>query len=260
MCIRDSYYTSSLLVGPGATTANTLDFFSGTGTTDNETELAKGNYIFTDNASELVPQTDFGPASYLPTSYDTSGIKGTYTASPSGFYALPSSFNYAAPRGSSTFNSNSGSVFGDTNPNGTWSLYFYQNFSVVTTQATASAWCLDFVENLPAVSVTVPGTGTFTQGQQGASFTVDVEDNGPGSTGDPSGGSNPMTVTDALNPALSYAGFTGSGWNCSASGQNVSCTNDSPDTESSSYPELTIDVNVSGTASGSISNLSLIHI
>ena len=248
------YYTSSLLVGPGATTANTLDFFSGTGTTDNETELAKGNYIFTDNASELVPQTDFGPASYLPTSYDTSGIKGTYTASPSGFYALPSSFNYAAPRGSSTFNSNSGSVFGDTNPNGTWSLYFYQNFSVVTTQATASAWCLDFVENLPAVSVTVPGTGTFTQGQQGASFTVDVEDNGPGSTGDPSGGSNPMTVTDALNPALSYAGFTGSGWNCSASGQNVSCTNDSPDTESSSYPELTIDVNVSGTASGSISN------
>ena len=243
------YYTSSLLVGPGATTANTLDFFSGTGTTDNETELAKGNYIFTDSASELVPQADFGPGSYLPTSYDTSGIKGTYTASPSGFYTLPNTFNYAGTRGSSDFTS----VYGDTDPNGTWSLYFYQNFSVVTTQATATGWCLNFVENAPVVTANVPGTSTFTQGQQGA-FTVDIENTGPGSTGDPTGGNNPMTVTDALNPAFTYSGYSGTGWNCSASGQNVTCTNDSPIADGYEYPELTLDVNVSGTASGNITN------
>jgi hypothetical protein len=242
-------WTSSLLVGPGADTASSIDFFSGTGATNNDTLLARGNYIFSDSGSELVPQSNYGPGTYQPTSYANGQINGSYTPSPSGFYTLPGTVNYAATRGSATFDS----LYHDTNPNGTWSLYFYQNTSL-DTPATATGWCVDFVENLPAVAVTVPGTGTFTQGQQGASFTVSIEDNGPGSTGDPTGGGNPMTVTDALNPAFTYAGFSGTGWGCSGSGQNVSCTNDSPVVESSSYPELTIDVNVSGTASGSIAN------
>ena len=67
-----------------------------------------------------------------------------------------------------------------------------------------------------------------------------------------------MTVTDTLNSAFTFsntgAGSWGTNWNCSASGQNVTCTNDSPIAASSSYPELTIDVNVSGTATGSITN------
>jgi uncharacterized repeat protein (TIGR02543 family) len=249
------YYTSSLLVGPGAATANTLDFFSGTGTTDNETELAKGNYIFADSGSELVPQADFGPGTYLPTSYDTSGIKGTYTASPSGFYTLPGSFNYAATRGSSTFDS----VYGNADANGTWSLYFYQNFSVVTTQATATGWCLDFTENQPSASVTASHNGSgfhgeFAQGETNADISVAITNNGPGPTGDPTADTNPMTVTDDLNAAFTYSTFSGTGWSCSASGQTVTCTNDSAIAQGSSYPELTIDVNVSASAGTPINN------
>jgi hypothetical protein len=135
-------WTSSLLVGPGATSANSLDFFTGTGTTDNDTFLSLGNYIFADSASGLVPQTNYGPGAYQPTSYENSSIHGTYTASPSGFYTLPSSWDYAAPRGSSTFSS----LFDSTNPNGIWSLYLYQNTSVDNPQASAAGWCLSFIE------------------------------------------------------------------------------------------------------------------
>jgi len=104
------------------------------------------------------------------------------------------------------------------------------------------------------VSVVVPSTQTFAQGQQNASFTVDVDNTGPGSTGDPTGGSNPMTVEDGLISVFSYSNFSGTGWSCSANGHLVTCTNDSSVPDGQAYPELTIDVNVSSTASGSYLN------
>ena len=83
-------------------------------------------------------------------------------------------------------------------------------------------------------------------------FTVNIaNNNGPGPTGDPTGGKNPLTVTDTLNSAFSYASFSGTGWSCSATGQTVTCTNDSAVAQGSSYAPLTIDVNVSPTASTS---------
>jgi hypothetical protein len=118
---------------------------------------------------------------------------------------------------------------------------------------------VQLAENPPVVTVLVPSTSTFTQGQQGASFTVTVNNTGPGSTGDPTLGSDPMTVTDTLNSAFTYANFSGTGWSCSASAQTVTCTNDSAVVDGNEYPELTIDVNVSNTASGSISNSATVH-
>ena len=79
-------------------------------------------------------------------------------------------------------------------------------------------------------------------------FTVNITNNGPGPTGDPTAGKNPLTVTDTLNSAFSYANFSGTGWSCSATGQTVTCTNDSTVAQDSSYSPLTIDVNVSPTA------------
>ena len=243
-------WTSSLLVGPGASTASSIDFFSGTGLTDNNTKLAEGNYIFSDSGTGEVPQADYGPGTYKPTSYANGQIKGSYTASPSGFYTLPGTYNYAAPRGTTTFDD----LYNDTtNPNGTWSLYFYQNTSL-DGPATATAWCMDFNLSLPAVTVTTGHTGNFTQGQQNAPFTVGIDNNGPGSTGDPSGGSHPLTVTDTLNSAFTYSNFSGTDWSCSASGQTVTCTNDDSVPHPGAYNELTIDVNVSPTASTPISN------
>ncbi len=241
------YDTSSLLVGP---TGTGLDFFSGTGT--NSTDLSTGNYVFEDSAGGTVPQAAFGPGSYQPTSYNSND---TFFASPSGFYTLPGTFDYSQPHSNAfTFNTDNGQgngAFSGINPNGTWSLYFNQN--IHDSGAGATGWCVDFVENPPQIAVTVPDSGTFTQGQQNASFTVEIVNNGPGATGDPSG-SNPMTVTDTLNSAFSYSSFSGTGWSCSAAGQTLTCTNDFAVAESGSYPELTMNVNVSPTASGTVNN------
>jgi CSLREA domain-containing protein len=250
-----TWETASLIEGSNGAG---LDFFSNVGGPGNEVVTA-GNYVFEDSASGLVPYTPANqstypnvvPGNYKPTSeppFETSA--DTFISSVSGFYNVPASFSLAAPTASGTFSS----VFpSGTNPNGTWSLFFNQ-YGEDAEAGAANGWCMQLVNNPIDVAATVPDTGSFTQGQQGASFTVDIANSGPGSTGDPTGGSNPMTVTDTLNSAFTYGNYSGTGWSCSASGQTVTCKNDSAIAESSGYPELTIDVNVSGTATGTISN------
>ena len=251
----DNFYTysdsifemESLVSGP----AGALDFFSLAGASN--TVVSAGNYTFEDGQTP-VPQANFGAGTYGPASYN-SGVDSFFSSAslnPSTsdpFYSAPSSFFYASPHGSSTFDS----VFGGNNGNGTWSLFFNQlnNSSPAGAQ---NGWCLSFKENAPSVTATLPDTGTFAQGQHSASFTVSIVNNGPGSTGDPTGGSNPMTVTDTLNAALTYSTYSGTGWNCSANGEPVTCKNDSAISDGQAYPELTIDVNVSSTASGSYIN------
>jgi hypothetical protein len=240
------YQIESMVAGP---TGAALDFFSNTGASN--TVLSSGNYVFTDSASSDVPQTAFGPGSWKPTSYtNIDNTADSFFASASPYYTPPGTFDYAQPHSPAFTLSN---VFGSTNPNGTWSLYFDQLLHGSAAGA-QNGWCLNFTENPPVVSVVVPSTQTFAQGQQNASFTVDVDNTGPGSTGDPTGGSNPMTVEDGLISVFSYSNFSGTGWSCSANGHLVTCTNDSSVPDGQAYPELTIDVNVSSTASGSYLN------
>jgi hypothetical protein len=236
------YEIESLVAGP----SSALDFFSNTGASN--TVLSLGNYSFLDSAGSHVPQSAFGPGSYLPTSYNNvNDTADSFFASTSGFYTLPGSFNYSAPRGSSTF----ASTFASKNPNGTWSLYFDQ-LEKGSAVGAANGWCLNFTENTVTVDATL-SNGTFVQGEQGAQINVNASNSGTGPTGDPTG-NYPFTVTDALNSAFTYSSFTGTGWSCSAAGQTVTCKNDSPIAQSSSYPTLTLNVNVSPTASGTITD------
>jgi hypothetical protein len=249
----DSIYGhESLVEGPTAA----LDFFSSVGSS--ATVLSSGNYTFEDSAGSLVPQADFSPGTYQPTSYaniDSIADKFYSSSSPSSaspFYPAPATFAYAAPRGAATF----ANTFGDTNPNGTWSLFFDQLLTADETDATG--WCLNFTESPVTVTVGLNhnGSGTggdFIQGQSAAQITTAVTNNGAGATGDPLG-ANPLTVTDTLNAALTYTGFTGSGWSCSATGQTVTCTNDSAVAQSSAYPTLMFNVNVSSSAPSTIGN------
>ncbi len=247
------YYLTSLLVGPLNTTADSLDFFSDVG--GSTPMSAPVNLILDDNASATLGTGSVGAALEAGTFKPTSG-KGsdTFFASTDGFYTPPASpYLYAEPFGSTTL----GDVFDNQNPNGTWSMYLNQDNQ--SANSSMSSWCVNLTENAPAVSVTVghSGSGTggdFEQGEQNAQITVQVDSEGPGSTGDPTGGSNPMTVTDGLISAFSYSNFSGTGWSCSANGGLVTCTNDSSVPDGQEYPELTIDVNVSNTASGSYPN------
>lgn len=242
--------TQSLLAGP---TGAGIDFFSDTGQSATGNSFSVGNYMFADSGSILVPSSPFGPGTYKPTSNSSSA--DTFTSSP--FYTVPSNFGYAAPHGSATF----GSTFGDTNGNGTWSLFLNLG-SLEGETGAMSGWCLNFTENPASVTATLSHSGTglsgdFVQGEQAASITANIANNGTGPTGDPVGSNtNPLTVTDTLNSAFTYNSSVGNGtdWFCLASGQTVTCTNDDSVAQSSSYPQLTIGVNVSPSAGSSIAN------
>jgi hypothetical protein len=240
---------ASLVEGP---TGAALDFFS------NTTQGANGNgqaslgaYTFEDSAAGYVSagNTNISPGNYKPTAYlNFLSTPDVFTSSPSGFYNVPS-FSYAPSHGSSTF----ANIFTNgSNANGNWSLFFSSGNANATFGA-ANGWCVNLTENLPTVSVDASHNGAFAQGEQNAQLTVAVTNDGPGSTGDPSG-SNPMTVTDTLGAAFTYSTYSGTGWNCSASSQLVTCTNDTAIGSGIGYPTLTIDVNVSGTATGTVIN------
>ncbi|WP_263349831.1 beta strand repeat-containing protein [Acidicapsa acidisoli] len=251
----------SLLVGPGG---NNLDFFSLTGS--NDSGISPINLTFADSGSSIGGNIT-ASGTYRPTSANTSITypqcppNASNCASPAVGPPLPSNpftpTNKAESAGTGILGDTSTEgVFGGTsastyNGNGTWSLYMDDGGPTGGGELTnvAGGWCVNFTENLPTVTVAKSHSGTLTQGQQGVPFTIDITNNGRGPTGDPTGGSNPLTVTDTLNSAYAYAGFSGTGWSCSATGQTVTCTNDSTVAQESSYGALTIDVNVSATAS-----------
>lgn len=244
------YQTASLIEGP----SGALDFFSNTGGTSGSESATQGNYVFEDSAGGLVPDnnTNVSPGSYRPTSYAPSYASAdTFISSISGYYPAPTTFSLAATQASATFDS----VFpSGANPDGTWSLFFNEYLGEGEVQGATGGWCLDLVENPPTVSVTLPDTGTFSQGQQNAQFEVNISSNGPGSTGDPTAGNNPLTLTDTLPSGLTYSNFSGTGWNCSANGQVVTCTNDSSVADGDSYNSVTLEVNVSDSAEGTVDN------
>ena len=267
----------SLLVGPGG---NNLDFFSLTGS-NVSSPPSPFNLIFSDTAESDIAEGSSGNLSssgtFRPTSYNTNITypqcpeNAPLCASPAVGPPLASNpftpTKKAATAGTAILgNANAEGVFGGTssstyNGNGTWSLYIDDGGPTGGGEASylTGGWCVNLTENVPTASVTVghSGNGTggdFEQGEQNAQITVQVDSKGPGPTGDPTGGSNPMTVQDALISVFSYSNSSGTGWSCSANGQLVTCTNDSSVPDGQEYPELTIDVNVSGTASGTINN------
>lgn len=92
-------------------------------------------------------------------------------------------------------------------------------------------------------------TGNFTQGDSGDTYTVTVTNSGTGVT------SGTVTVTDTLPAGLTPTGAAGTGWTCPApSGQTVGCTRSDALNPGSSYPDITITVNVSVTAPASLDN------
>ncbi len=250
----------SLLVGPnGASnpgTAQTFDFFTLAGgvTAFGPATLTFGD-AFTRVPSNSLPAGNNGPANY------NGSTTSSYTSSP--FFTLPGAFQYAATHTSQSFTFNTGTltgsgggVFLNTIPDGTWSLYFNQ--LDIDTGNGAASWCMNFVENPVTVNVNKGhngnASGHFTQGQQGAQFTVTVHNNGPGPTGDPDG-AHPLTVTDTVAADFTPATLpTGTPWNCAAVVKTVTCTSDSVVAAGSDYPQLVIPVNVANGAGASDTN------
>jgi uncharacterized repeat protein (TIGR01451 family) len=97
----------------------------------------------------------------------------------------------------------------------------------------------------PALSITKTHSGNFTQGQQGATYTVTVS-NAAGAA--PTTGT--VTVTDSLPPGLSFGVMSGPGWACVA----PNCTRSDALAGGASYPPITVTVNVTGGAASPQNN------
>jgi uncharacterized protein (TIGR03437 family) len=94
-------------------------------------------------------------------------------------------------------------------------------------------------QNQPVLTIAKSHAGSFTPGQQGATYTVTVS-NGAGAT--PTSGT--VTVTDNVPGGLTLGSMAGTGWNCSAN----TCTRSDALNAGSSYPPITVTVNVAATA------------
>lgn len=127
---------SLLLVGPNGAKFLALNDAGGTAA-----GVAGINLTLDDSAASLVPDTT-APVSgtYRPSSHDATVLPAPAPATP---------YNHPAPLGSSTF----ANVFNGINPNGTWSLYAYDD--VTGEGATiAGGWCLTFTLTSDAPTTT----------------------------------------------------------------------------------------------------------
>jgi hypothetical protein len=100
---------------------------------------------------------------------------------------------------------------------------------------------------LPSLEITKSHTGNFTQGQQGATYTVTVSN---GANAGPTTGT--VTVTDTIPAGLTLASMAGTGWTCSAN----NCTRSDALAGGTSYPVITVTVNVASTATSPQVNMA----
>ncbi len=110
--------------------------------------------------------------------------------------------------------------------------------------ANNSALDVTTVDQAADLQVSKSHTGNFTQGQAGATYTIVVSNTGPGPT------AGLVTVTDTLPAGLVATGMSGSGWTCTA----PTCTRSDILAPGSSYPAITLTVNVAGNASANLTN------
>ena len=115
--------------------------------------------------------------------------------------------------------------------------------------ATIGAEDFTLLTQAPALSITKTHSGSFTQGQAGAAYTVTVSN---AASAEPTSGL--VTVTDTLPSGLTLVSMTGAGWSCSSN----SCSRSDSLGASSSYPPITVTVNVaSGATSPQVNSVSV---
>ena len=99
---------------------------------------------------------------------------------------------------------------------------------------------------VPDLSIALSHSGSFTQGQVGATYTISVSNVGAGPT------AGLITVRDTLPAGLVSTGLDGSGWTCVLG--TLTCTRSDALNAGSAFPAITLTVDVSATAPSSVTN------
>ena len=119
-----------------------------------------------------------------------------------------------------------------------------------TAPHSASAQVLVPNPSVPDLTITKSHTGNFTQGQVGATYTLTVLNILPTAT------SGTVTVVDTLPAGLTATGISGVGWSCTLS--SLSCLRNDSLAGNSSYPIITVTVNVAANATGTLVNTAVV--
>jgi len=159
---------------------------------------------------------------------------GTITANPAsadGYYNSGASVQLTATAATGyQFSSWSGDVSGTTSPQS------------VTLSAARSATANFTIVSGPVLSITKTHVGNFTQGQNGATYSVVVSNaTGAGPT------SGTVTVTDTVPTGLTLVSMAGTGWTCPPTPANY-CTRTDSLNGGPSYSAITVTVNVAANA------------
>jgi uncharacterized repeat protein (TIGR01451 family) len=99
----------------------------------------------------------------------------------------------------------------------------------------------------PILLILKSHTGNFVQGQQGAIYTLRIQNQGFGPT------IGTVTVTEVTPGGLTLVSMSGTGWTCPASPGNT-CTRSDSLASTAFYPDITVTVNVAPAAPSSIMN------
>jgi uncharacterized repeat protein (TIGR01451 family) len=99
----------------------------------------------------------------------------------------------------------------------------------------------------PKLNISKTHSGNFIKGKTGT-YDIAVSNTGGVAT------SGTVNVTDTLPTGLTPTTASGTGWTCSVSGQNVSCNRSDSLAVSSSYPSISIGVNILSTAPSNVIN------
>ena len=105
---------------------------------------------------------------------------------------------------------------------------------------------------VPDLTITKTHTGSFLQGQVGATYTLTATNTGGGPT------SGVVTVSDTLPAGLTPTAAAGGGWVCNIAGQAVSCTRSDALNVGAGYPAITLTVNVAPAAPPSLTNTATV--
>jgi hypothetical protein len=99
----------------------------------------------------------------------------------------------------------------------------------------------------PDLTVVKSHTGNFTQGDTGKTYSIAVTNSGSAAT------NGTVGITDTLPGGLTATGIGGTGWNCTLN--TLVCTRSDALAGGSSYPAITLTVNVASNAPTGVTNI-----
>ena len=122
---------------------------------------------------------------------------------------------------------------------------FATNGSLVSGWQARGTWTVPSTA-VPDLTITKTHAGNFSQGQSGAAYTITVSNAGEGAS------IGAVNVIEALPSGLTLVSMAGNGWSCN----NNTCTRSDALAAGSSYPTITVTVNVGSSAPSSTINLA----